>query len=107
MLLQVLEGTPFFNRKIEQALLLTQLNGTPHTILLVLGPRSTGTSRLLKHVLLSGRLDNPVSWFSGREHRLSDASVMTQRLTDASQGGGDSPGPCNPEVQAETPLQAA
>ena len=48
-------------------------------MLLVLGPISSGKSQLLRQVLLSDRLDIPVSRFGGDD--LSDASVMTKSLT--------------------------
>ena len=48
-------------------------------MLLVLGPASGGKTRLLGQVPLSGRLDTPLSWFSGND--MSDASVMTKSLT--------------------------
>ena len=38
-------------------------------------------TRLLREVLLSGKLDTPVSWFSRRYQKLSDASVMAEALT--------------------------
>ena len=78
MLLQVVDKRPFFHREREQADLLAQLRKSPVSILLVLGPVSSGKTRLLRRVLLSDRLDTPVSWFSGND--LSDASVMTFSL---------------------------
>ena len=75
------DGRPFFDRELEQANLLDQLRETPDSMLLVLGPRSSGKTRLLREVLLSGKLDTPVSWFSGRDQKLSDAGVMAQALS--------------------------
>ena len=66
---------------MEQANLLDLLREDPDSILLVLGPRSSGKTRLLREVLLSGKLDTPVSWFSGRDQKLEDASIMAQALT--------------------------
>ncbi len=61
--------------------MLDLLRETPDSMLLVLGPRSSGKTRLLREVLLSGKLDTPVSWFSGRDQKLQDASIMAQALT--------------------------
>ena len=79
MLLQIADGRPSFHREVEQANLLAQLRKTPDHTMLVLGPVSSGKTRLLRWVLLSDRLDTSVSWFSGKD--LSDASVMTWSLT--------------------------
>ena len=78
---QVVDGRPFFDREAEQAKLLDQLRETPDNMLLVLGPLSSGKTRLLREVLLSGKLDTPVSWFSGRDQKLSDANVMAEALS--------------------------
>ena len=59
---QVVNGRPLFDREVEQAQLLEQLSETPRNMLLVLGPLSSGKTRLLQEVLLSGKLDTPVSW---------------------------------------------
>ena len=61
--------------------MLKQLRETPDNMLLVLGSLSSGKTLLLRKVLLSGKLDTPVSWFSGREQKLSDASVMAEALS--------------------------
>ena len=45
---QVVNGRPFFDREMEQANLLNQLRETPDNMLLVLGPRSSGKTRLLR-----------------------------------------------------------
>ena len=42
MLLQVVNDRPYFGRESEQACLLAQLKQTPHNMLLLLGPRSSG-----------------------------------------------------------------
>ena len=78
---QGVDGRPFFDREVEQAQLLNQLRETPDNLLLVLGPLSSGKTRLLQEVLRSGKLDTPVSWFSGRNQKLSDASVMAEALS--------------------------
>ena len=78
---QGVDGRPFFDREVEQAQLLNQLRETPDNLLLVLGPLSSGKTRLLQEVLRSGKLDTPVSWFSGRDQKLSDASVMAEALS--------------------------
>ena len=79
MLLQFVDGRPYFDREVEQASLLDQLRKAPDHMLLVLGPASSGKTWLLRQVLLSDRLDTPVSYFSG--NNLSDASVMARSLT--------------------------
>ena len=81
MLSQVVDGRPIFHREREQANQLDQLRETPVSILLILGPVSSGKTRLLRRVQLSDRLDTPVSWFSGND--LSDAGVMTKSLPRA------------------------
>ncbi len=70
-----------FHREVEQANLLDLLKKTPDSMLLVLGPCSSGKTRLLQEVLLSGKLDTPVSWVSGRDEKLENASIMAQALT--------------------------
>ena len=79
MLSQVVNDRPFCGRETEQAHLLAQLKQTPDNMLLLLGPRSSGKSRFLKEVLLSDRLDTPVSFFNGRVE-LSHACVLVERL---------------------------
>ncbi len=77
----VLQGKfdiPLFDRKTEQESLLEQLTDRPETILLILGPRSCGKTRLLQEFLLG--LDAPVSWMSGRSQQFSDARTMSQVL---------------------------
>ena len=66
---------------MEQANLLDLLEETPDSMLLVLGPRSGGKTRLLQEVLLSGKLDTPVSWVSGRDEKPENASILAQALT--------------------------
>ena len=61
--------------------MLNQLRETPDNLLLVLGPLSSGKTRLLQEVLRSDKLDTSVSWFSGRDQKLSDASVMAEALS--------------------------
>ena len=65
MLLQVVHDRPFIGRETEQAHLLAQLEQTPDNMLLLLGPRSSGKTRLLKEVLKSDSLGTPVSFLSG------------------------------------------
>ena len=65
MLFQIVDDGPFFGREIEQAHLLAQLKQEALEVLSILGPRSSGKSRLLREVLLSDRLDTPVSFLSG------------------------------------------
>eukprot|EP00891_Asterochloris_glomerata_P007323 jgi/Astpho2/7323/Aster-01624 len=77
--MQVVNDRPFCGRETEQAHLLAQLKQTPDNMLLLLGPRSSGKSRFLKEVLLSDRLDTPVSFFNGRVE-LSHACVLVERL---------------------------
>ena len=77
----VLQGdfvTPLFDRESEQHLLWKRLTAKPENILLILGPRSSGKTRLLQEVMLG--LDAPVSWISGRSQQLSDGHIMSQVL---------------------------
>ena len=55
------DGRPFFDREMEQANLLNQLRETSDNMMLVLGPRSSGRTGLLREVLLSDKLDTLVS----------------------------------------------
>ena len=88
MPLQVVDDVPFLGRETEQAHLLAQLKQTPDSMLLLLGPCSSGKTRLLKEVVLSDELDmpgdddfgeTPVSLFSGHM-ALSHASAHTHML---------------------------
>ena len=72
--------TPLFDRESEQQLLQKRLMAKPESILLILGPRSCGKTRLLQEVMF-GR-DAPVSWISGRSQQLSDGRIMSQVLAD-------------------------
>ena len=49
--LQAPSSSDFFDREKEQTILLIQLKGSPTTVLVIVGPRSRGKSRLLKEVL--------------------------------------------------------
>ena len=51
-MLQALSRSDFFDREIEQSLLLDQLAQDPDSVLVVVGPRSSGKSRLLQEVLV-------------------------------------------------------
>ena len=70
--------TPQFDRESEQQLLQKRLMAKPESILLILGPRSTGKTRLLQEVMFG--LDAPVSWISGRSQQLSDGRIVSQVL---------------------------
>ncbi len=80
MLFQIVDDGPFFGRETEQAHLLAQLKGKPYKILSIVGPRSSGKSRLLREVLLSDRLDTPVTFLTGGVAKLSHLSVLIGRL---------------------------
>ena len=79
-LFQIVNNGPFFGREMEQAHLLAQLKRKPHMVLSLLGPRGSGKSRLLQEVLLSDRLDTPVTFLSGGVAELSHPSVLIERL---------------------------
>ena len=80
MLFQSVNDGPFCGRETEQAHLLAQLKREPHMVLSLPGPRGRGKSRLLREVLLSDRLDTPVTFLSGGVAELSHPSVLIERL---------------------------
>ena len=58
-MLQALSSSDFFDREMEQSLLLTQLKQSPADVLVIVGPSSSGKSRLLEEVLVGKRSTRP------------------------------------------------
>ena len=60
------------------------LQGTPRTILVLLGPRSSGKSALLKEVLgsIASVSGFPPSYLNARARQLSEASVLVSLLQE-------------------------
>ena len=78
-LLQALSSHEFFDRQLEQSRLLDQLKQSPSNVLLIVGPRNSGKSRLLEEVLLK-KHKALVAFVDGRAQRLTDAAIMTSAL---------------------------
>ncbi len=83
-LLQALPSSDFFDREIEQSRLLHYLKNTPTKVLVIVGPRSSGKSRLLDEVLLS-KHHGLVTFLNGRAQKLTDAGIMTSALREQAQ----------------------
>ena len=72
--------SPSLPGESEQELLLKRLMARPDDIVLILGPQSSGKTRLLREVLLGHELSAPVMCINGRSQKLSDGRVMSQVL---------------------------
>ncbi len=77
---QAHSSSEFFDREIEQSFLLTQLKQSPTNVLLIVGPRSSGKSRMLHEVLLGKQHKALVAFVNGRSQRLTDAAIMASAL---------------------------
>lgn len=79
-----LQGSSFFDREVERDALLSYLEKTPTTILVLLGPRSSGKTALLQEVLSSNVLLSgfPPSYLDARSRQLSDANVLVSLLQE-------------------------
>ena len=83
-LLEALHSSDFFDREIEQSRLLHHLKNTPTKVLVIVGPRSSGKSRLLDEVLLN-KHQGLVTFLNGRAQKLTDAGIMTSALREQAQ----------------------
>ena len=82
-MLQALSRSDFFDREAEQSLLLDQLAQDPDSVLVVVGPRSSGKSRLLQEVLVEKKKRKGlVAFVDGRSQKLTDGGIMAQVLKD-------------------------
>ena len=79
-LLQALPSSDFFDRDVEQSLLLAQLKQRPTSVLVIVGPRSCGKSRLLEEVLLLKKHKALLAFVDGRAQKLTDAGIMASAL---------------------------
>ena len=78
-LLQDPTSSDFFDRDVEQSLLLAQLKESPRNVLVIVGPRCSGKSRLLEEVLLK-KHKAMLTFVDGRAQKLTDAAIMTSAL---------------------------
>ena len=73
----------FFGRKVEQSLLLAQLQQSPTSILVLVGPYNSGKTRLLKEVLVERKKHKGlVTFVNGRSQKLTDAGIMAALLKE-------------------------
>ena len=80
-----LQGPSFFGREAERSALQTYLQRSPTTILVLLGPRSSGRTALLHEVLRNSFSDShfPPAYLDARSRQLSEASVLISLLLDS------------------------
>ena len=82
-MLQALSSSDFFDREREQSLLLAKLKRDPEGVLVMVGPRSSGKSRLLEEVL-QGRKKHKalLAFVDGRAQKLTDGGIMAAVLKE-------------------------
>ena len=82
-MLQTLSSSDFFDREREQSLLLAKLNRDPEGVLVIVGPRSSGKSRLLEEVLQGSKKHKALLAFvDGRAQKLTDGGIMADVLKE-------------------------
>ena len=82
-MLQALSSTDFFEREREQSLLLAQLKRPPEGVLVIVGPRSSGKSRLLEEVLVGKKKHKALLAFvDGRDQKLTNGGIMAEALKE-------------------------
>ena len=80
---QALSSSDFFDREREQSLLLAQLNRDPEGVLVIVGPRNSGKSRLLEEVLQGDKKHKALLAFvDGKAQKLTDGGVMADVLKE-------------------------
>ena len=76
----------FHDRELEQELLKALVGKKPTRILAVVGPVSSGKTRLLNHVLVDAwkesGLGAPAIYIDGREHKLETAADLVKAMVD-------------------------
>ena len=73
----------FFGRKVEQSLLLAQLEQSPTGILVLVGHCDSGKTRLRKEVLVEKEKQKGlVTFVNGRSQKLTDAGFMAALLKE-------------------------
>ena len=84
MSVEYLQAPRFFGREAESNALKTHLQASPTTILVVLGPRSSGKTALLKAVLSDSVAAGgfPPSHLDARSMQLTDAGVLVRGLQE-------------------------
>ena len=83
LVLQAHSKSDFFNRETERSLLLKQLQESPTGMLVIVGPRSSGKSRLLEEVLIEKDMYKAlVTFIDGRGQKFTDAGIMAAALRD-------------------------
>ena len=82
-MLQALSSSDFCDREWEQSLLLAKPKRDPEGVLVIVGPRSSGKSRLLEEVL-QGRKKHKalLAFVDGRAQKLTDGGVMAAVLKE-------------------------
>ena len=76
----------FHDRELEQEILKTRLQNPPASVLVLVGPKSSGKTRLLNHVLVDAwqesGLGAPAIYVNGREHKLDTAADLVAALVE-------------------------
>ena len=92
-MLQALSSSDFFDREMEQSLLLTQLKQSPADVLVIVGPRSSGKSRLLEEVLVGKKKHKALFGICG--WKRSEADEWWRHGSSTQRAGGTA----TPEVR--------
>eukprot|EP00891_Asterochloris_glomerata_P004997 jgi/Astpho2/4997/Aster-05935 len=80
---KALSSFDFFDREREQSLLLAQLKRPPEGVLVIVGPRSSGKSRLLEEVLVGKKKHKALLAFvDGRDQKLTNGGIMAEALKE-------------------------
>lgn len=74
---------PFFDRELEREELLEYLGSKPDGVLIVLGPRNSGKTRLLKEVLYGGARRLPPIHIDARDCPITSSDDLIGGLHDA------------------------
>ena len=85
-LLQSEGGRPFFDRELEREELLQYLGSDPGGVLIVLGPRNSGKTRLLKEVLFGDATRLPPIHIDARDRPITSSADLILGLQVAAEG---------------------
>lgn len=77
---------PFFDRELEREELLEYLGSKPDGVLIVLGPRNSGKTRLLKEVLFGDATRLPPIHIDARKRPITSSADLILRLHGAAAG---------------------